>query len=150
MRAKCPQCDYPLDEGRSRESHNHYFARLQRAFDQLPEAFVRAHKIIDKHDMRAWALTEAGHVKRDVHLKASRKEADAFAEGLTATKRMREQWPPRTVISVKGAVVIIQTPKSQKEDFMNGKQFNKSKQDVLEVLANVIGISVDDLARQYA
>jgi hypothetical protein len=51
------------------------------------------------------------------------------------------------VVIVREAVVLVWTAKSQSVKAMGAKDFQQSKSDVLDFLADLIGVSSDELAK---
>lgn len=129
---------YPLVEehGRSRASHNHYFASIHDAWQNLPES-IAADFPTDDH-LRKFALIKAGFCdKREavfstvddaLHAAAIVRPADEYA-----------------VVSVSGRVLRVFTAKSQTLKAMGKKDFQDSKTAVLDVIADMVGVHPAEL-----
>lgn len=129
-----------LDEVKSRSgrSHDHYFAAVHEARQNLPEAAAERFPT-DEH-LRKYALIKAGYADSRSVVTASRAEAlrvAAFIGGMD----------PFALVSTEGATVTHWTAKSQSMKAMGGKVFQESKAAVLEVLASLLGVTTDDLER---
>src|SRR5262245_20185328 len=85
---------------RSGASHNHYFARVQEAFKQLP-----AGRWLTPDHLRRWALIEAGYCHNQYYF------ADTPAEANRVAALARRDDLAR--VNVNGLVVRIRTAKSQ-------------------------------------
>lgn len=126
--------DYALAriENRSKASHNHYFAALNDAFDNLPE--VWANKFPTSEHMRKWVLITEGYRHEEVHDFDTEKDAKHFAISI----RRRDEF---SVIKRVGAQVLIWSAKSQDHRSMKKQEFEDSKKAVLDYLAEVIGVT---------
>ncbi len=125
-------------EARSSQSHAHYFACINEAWQNLRgEA---AERFSSPEHLRKWALIRVGY--RDVRsfACASKKEAHRLAGFLRPVDEF-------AVIVVSGATVTMMTAQSQNMRSMDRKTFGASKTAVLEVLADLIGVSPEQLGR---
>lgn len=129
---------YPLEvrEERSLESHNHFFASIKEAWDNLPADV--AERFPSPDHLRRWALVKAGY--RDARSivcssKAEARRVAVFAKAISDA-----------VVVVRDAVVIVYTAKSQSARAMNKAEFQKSKEEVLEIVARLIGTSAKTLS----
>lgn len=131
---------YPLvvQEERSRRSHNHYFACIEKAWENLPDALAmefptpehlrkRALIATGFFDERRLALSSPAEARKTA---AFLKPADDFA-----------------LISVAGNVVIERKAKSQRVRAMGKKIFQESKTKVLEIVSSMIGTTPETLAQ---
>lgn len=126
---------------RSDASHNHYFAAIQNGFDSLPDE-LKAEYPSTEH-LRKKALIRKGYRnERDIVLSSK-----AEAERVAAFVRPIDDYA--VVVNVNN-VVRIWTAKSQKKSAMDNREFQQSKTDVLDFIANLLGVSTDDLARSEA
>lgn len=130
--------DYRMAEvhERSAASHSHEFAWLDEAWRQLPEQY--ADIAPSPEHLRKRALIEAGFYDEQIIDAGS----SGAAERVAAYIRNRE---PFSLVIVRDQFVIERTAKSQSRRAMNKKDFEASKQAILEVVANMIGISPDQL-----
>lgn len=133
--------DYALAriENRSRASHNHYFAALNDAFDNLPEVWAK--KFPTSEHMRKWVLVTEGYRHEEVHDFDTEKDAKQFALAI----RRRDEF---SVIKRAGAQVMIWSAKSQDHRSMGKQEFEDSKKAVLDYVAGVIGVSLERLEQQ--
>ena len=121
---------------RTGKSHRHFFAVLRNAWDNLPEQI--ADRFPSPEHLRAYALIKAGfYNERHVDL-ATRTDALQVASFI---KPMDEF----AIVIARELTVTIYTPKSQSARAMGGKEFQESKDKVFAVLAQMIGISIEQL-----
>ena len=122
---------------RSLRSHNHFFASVSEAWKNLPEEHAqRFHS--DEH-LRKWALVQCGYRDERSIVCASKAEAQRVAAFI---KPMDEY----AVVTVRDAVVIVYTAKSQKMNAMGKDEFTRSKSDVLDLLSGMVGVTAEQLA----
>lgn len=125
---------------RSKRSHDHYFACLEEAWRNLPERYDGRWPTAEH--LRKWALIQAGYRDERSIVAASKAEALRVADFV---KPMDEY----AVVLVSEAVVTVYTAKSQSRKAM-GKEFQKSKSDVLDVLARLVAVERVELERAAA
>lgn len=124
---------------RSMNSHRHFFAVINDAWsnlsddklEQYPNAEVLRKKALiwkGYRDERSIVCTSAADAQR---VASFIKPMDDFA-----------------VVIVREAVVLVWTAKSQSVKAMGAKDFQQSKSDVLDFVADLIGVSSDELAKQ--
>lgn len=118
---------------RSRASHNHYFALVHEAWLNLPE-HVSGWWKNDEH-LRKWALIKSGHCDAIVIAGEGADTASRLALG------------DYTLIVRDGGVLTAYTAHSQSEAAMGRATFQKSKDDVLRVLSELIGVDVTELEK---
>ena len=123
-------------EERSAASHAHYFAALQEAHANLPEDIADRFPTVDH--MRRYALVRTGYRDERTIIASSKAEARRIA---AFVKPMDEY----AVVSVNDSAVIVWTAKSQSHRAMGKVAFQKSKDDVLTFVAEMIGVSRDAL-----
>lgn len=125
-------------EERSTAAHNHYFATLADLFSSLPENVRRDEEWAESMEhMRHWALIKTGF----------RNVTDYPCE----TKAEAKRWAARlqtqddySIVLVEGTVVRVLTAKSQSHKSMPTKgEFQRSKEAVLNYLADLIGLDKD-------
>jgi CRISPR/Cas system Type II protein with McrA/HNH and RuvC-like nuclease domain len=129
---------YPLvvQEERSRVSHAHYFASVNEAWANLPEAV--AEQFPTSEHLRKYALIKAGYAdERSIvcSTKAEAQRVAAFIKPMDAY----------AVVVVKEAVVKVFTAKSQSVKSMGRDEFQDSKQKVLNILADLVGVRIEAL-----
>lgn len=123
-------------EERSGVSHRHYFACVKSAWDNLPE--LEAERFPTPDHLRKFALIKAGYRDERTFVAASKAEAVRLA----AFMRPMDQY---AVVIVSNAVVTVYTAKSQSMKAMGKKEFQRSKEAVLDVLANMIEVERSEL-----
>ena len=123
-------------EDRSGRSHRHYFASVKSAWENLPE--VMAERFPTPDHLRKWALIRAGYRDERSIVAASKTEALRIASFV----RPIDEY---AVVTVSEAVVTIYTAKSQSTKAMGKKDFQASKEKVLDVLAEIIDVSRKEL-----
>ena len=140
-------------EPRSRASHSQYFASISDAFDNLPEdlAGIAAQLGIktmspggftDPEHLRKWALCETGWCE------IAEFDFDAKEEATRLAKFYRRQDSFASITVRGGTHVTIKTPVSQSAAAMDKEAFEKSKRDVLDLLASIIGVARVQLERE--
>lgn len=142
--AKLADRDYVVGEryrmaplaDRSMQSHNHYFACIAEAWQNLPEE--HAQRLPTVEHLRKWALIKAGYCDERTFVCASKAEAQRLA---IFVKPMDDY----ALIMVREATVIQYTAKSQSMRAMGKKEFQESKDKVLDVIAEMIGTTPDTL-----
>ena len=126
------------EAGRSKRSHDHYFACVEDAWQNLPERWDGRFPTADH--LRKFALIRAGYRDERSIVATSKAEAQRVA---AFVKPMDEF----AVVVVTEAVVTVYTAKSQSRKAMGGPVFQKSKQDTLDVLAEMVGVKATDFGR---
>lgn len=129
---------YPLivQEPRSQATHNHFFASIHEAWSNLPENIAERFPTADH--LRKYALIKAGY--RDERSIVVRSAAEA--QRLAAFIKPMDDF---AVVTANLAVVTVYTAKSQSMRAMGGKEFQASKQAVLDVIAELIGVTAGEL-----
>jgi hypothetical protein len=122
--------------GRSSASHRHYFACVREAWLNLPEPL--AARFPTEERLRKYALIKAGFCEARQIVCVSK----ADAQRLAATVSPLDDY---AVIAIEHRVVTVCTAKSQSGDVMSKAQFQASKDAVLGVLAEMIGVEPADL-----
>lgn len=126
-------------EDRSSKSHRHYFACIKAAWENLPpphDARFKSPEALRKH-----VLIRAGHCTTREIVCNSARDAATFASYL-------QEMDEYSLVIVNGAILTHYKAKSQAGDYQDKKEFQKSKQDVLEILAEMLGISVRTLTQE--
>lgn len=123
-------------EDRSAASHRHFFAALNEAWMNLPEGM--AEEFPTAEHLRKKALIRAGYRDERTFVCASRAEAVRLAAFLRPVDDY-------SIVSVNGTAVVQLTAKSQSVRAMGKVEFQKSKDDVLTALADMIGVQTYDL-----
>lgn len=125
-------------EDRSAASHAHYFAALNNAHDNLPADLAERFPTPDA--LRKYALIRTGWRDERSIVASSKAEARRLAAFI---KPMDEF----AVVSVHDAAVIVWTAKSQSMRAMGKADFQRSKDDVLGFLAEILGVTPDQLGK---
>lgn len=130
---------YPLvvHEARSMESHRHYFASLHEGWSNLPED--QAAQFPTAEHLRKFALVKAGYADERSIVCASKAEARRVAAFVSPMDEF-------AIVAVSEATVRVYTAKSQSMRAMGAKVFQKSKQDVLDIVSAMIGLTPQELA----
>lgn len=126
-------------EERSVASHNHYFAALKTAWDNLPEAMALDFPTVEA--LRKWALIKTGYCS----VKEMVLPDEASAHTVAAFIRGSDE-----IVIVEGNVVRRITAASQSTHAMDRKTFQKSKEDVLNYVSGLIGVSSKKLEKEGA
>jgi hypothetical protein len=125
--------EYPLAiaHPRSKATQGHYFARLEELFDNLPEDVAELYPTIEH--LRKRALIEAGYFDQEIIECGS----EAVAVNVASAIRKRDDFAH---IIVAGRIVAIRTAKSQRKCAMGAKAFQDSKDKVLAIVENMVGV----------
>ena len=131
---------YMLEEWheRSRRSHDHFFACVAEAHANLPDDLAIEYPTPDH--LRKRALIWTGF--RDERSIACSSKAEALRVAAFVG-----QMDDFAVVVVREAVVIAYTAKTQKKRAMGAKDFQRSKDAVLDWIAKLIGTSKDALEK---
>ena len=121
---------------RSSPSHRHYFACINEAFANLPES--QAGRFASPDHLRKWALIRAGFRQETKYVAQSKAEALRFGSFLRSLDEF-------ALVDVSGKVATLYTAKSQSYAEMSRKEFQQSKDAVLDVIAQLINVSKDEL-----
>jgi hypothetical protein len=128
-------------EGRSKISHDHYHACVHDVWQNLPEDLAERHPNPDH--LRKHALIKCGFADEHSIVCASVAEAQRIAAFIAPIDSY-------SIVTVKGPVVTRYTAKSQALRAMGKKDFQASKQAVLEYLSNLIGVKPEMLGQRSA
>lgn len=124
-------------EDRSQASHNHYFAAVNDAWQNLPEHL--AERFPTAEHLRKFALIKAGFADSRQLVASSKAEAVRLA----AFIRPADEY---AIVTVSDAVVTVWTARTQNQRAMNRADFQASKDGVLRVLAELIGTTPTTLS----
>lgn len=126
-------------EERSSASHRHFFAALFDCWLNLPED--QAQRWPSVEHFRKWLLIQAGYAdERSIACpsKAAALKVAAFV------KPMDEY----AVVAVSESVVKVFTAQSQSTRAMGPKVFQESKQKVLDIAADLVGVKPETLSSE--
>lgn len=125
-------------EERSQASHAHFFACVADVWQNLPEA--EAERFSTAEHLRKWCLIKAGYRDERTIVASSKAEAQRIAAFI---KPMDEF----AIVTVSEATVVVYTAKSQSLKAMGKREFQASKDAVLQIAAEMIGAQPDQLGR---
>ena len=124
---------------RSWISHRHEFAWIASAWDNLPEALTDTFP--SPEHLRKAALIATGWRRETVFDAGSKAAALRFV----AYAKGEDEFAS---VVVRGSTVIVRKARSQRmhgEDRMDKTEFQKSKDDIMGWIANLIGVEPDQL-----
>lgn len=127
-----------VHEDRSIASHNHEFAFVAEAWAQLPEKF--ASEFRTPEHLRKRALIEAGYFNQQEVDAGSHAAALRVAHFVSSIDEY-------SVVVVRGPIVVVRRAKSQSRRAMGAKEFQESKQAILEIISAMIDVRPETLAR---
>ena len=123
-------------EERSTASHKHYFATIREAWMNLP--FEPALQFPTPETLRKYALIKAGYADVEHHVCEFKTEAQRLALAL----RPHDDY---AIVSVEGKVVTVYRAKSQSLKAMGKADFQASKDAVLAVISDMLGVTPAEL-----
>lgn len=123
-------------EPRSGNSHRHFFASIQSSWANLPERY--AEQFPTSEHLRKYALIKGGYYHSDAITCASKAEAQRVASFI----RPSDQF---ALVTVMGSTVTRYVAKSQNMRAMDKKEFQESKDRVLEIISEMVGVPVKSL-----
>lgn len=126
---------------RSQKSHAHYFAMVHDAWANLPEHLAEQYPTSER--LRKHCLIKAGFADSQTFVCSSKAEAQRMAAFIRPIDEF-------SIISVKEATVTRWTAKSQSMKAMGKDEFQRSKDSVLQVLSDMIGVAPAELKRAAA
>lgn len=131
---------YVLEEiqERSAASHRHFFAMVNEAFLNLPESIAAQWATADH--LRKFCLVKAGFHNHRSIVASSKAEARRLA----AFVRPMDEF---AIVSVNECVVNVYTAQSQSVRAMGKQDFQRSKDAVLEILNDLIGVKQGEIER---
>jgi hypothetical protein len=126
-------------EERSRISHDHYFANIHDMWQTMPEGIAK-HFQSDEH-LRKWSLIRTGYcISNDFVFETPN---DAKIAATLLAKRYQY-----AVIRVSGSTITITEAESQSRRNMDAKRFQESKNAVLNYIASLIPVKLDQLQQE--
>lgn len=128
---------------RSKKSHDHFFASVDNAWENLPDELLEEYPSAEH--LRKKALIKCGYAMHDDHVCASKQEARKLR--LFIRKRDELEY---SIIECRENIVRIYTAKSQSVKAMGAKEFQESKQKVLDWLDDLLGVERGETARSQA
>ncbi len=132
---------YVLDEiqERSAATHRHYFASVNEGWSNLPEAI--ADRFPTAESLRKFCLIKAGFHNHRSIVASSKAEARRIASFI---KPMDEF----AVVTVSECVIHVYTAMSQSHRAMGKQEFARSKEAVLAIIDDMLGVKPGDTAKQ--
>ena len=118
-------------QDRSWRSHAHYFASINEAWQNLPDN--AAERFPTSEHLRKWCLIKAGYRDERSIVCSSKAEAQRVA----AFVRPMDDY---AVVIAREAVVMVFTAKSQSMRAMGKKDFQASKDAVLQIISDMIQV----------
>jgi len=134
---------YALEEHKDRSgvSHRHFFASIKNAYDNLPDDLLDEYPTPEH--LRKKALIRCGYAEHRDHVCTSKQEA----RKLRAFIKPMDEY---AVIECRENIVRIWTAKSQSVKAMGAKDFQESKQAVLDWLDTLLGVEPGSTAKAEA
>ena len=133
-----------IDPDRTAKSHNHQFAFVRTAWENLPESLMGAPYAANPDTLRKHAMIATGFCHTEMIAVGSSYQAERVAASVSAIARRMHGY---ALTVTEGPVVYCHTPMSQKQKEMGAEAFQASKQAILEWLARLIDVNADDLAK---
>lgn len=134
------QYDLVEEQERSRKSHDQFFAIVGDVFSALPESYAGRWK--NSEHFRKYLLIKAGYCNETTTVFSSEEDAQTASDRIG---KLNEY----ALVVVQGNVVIEWTAESQKYRAMGKERFQKSKQDLLELMAEFMDVSVEALVENF-
>lgn len=128
-----------VHEDRSINSHRHEFAWLREAWKTLPERL--AELFPSPEHLRKRALIDAGYYHENAIDAGSNAAALRVAAYLKAADDFK-------LVIVRGPIVLIREAKSQSMRVMGKKDFQDSKDAILEIVSAMLDVPSADLRRE--
>ncbi len=128
-------------EDRSGRSHRHLFAMITETYDNLSDEQLE--RWPTKLHLRKWATIKAGYYDCASMVAASKAEALRIA----AFMRPIDEF---SIVDVSGATVTRYRAKSLSGRAMDRKTFQECKDKILNVLAELISVTPEQLSKQSA
>lgn len=126
------------EEDSSDKSRRHFFAIVREAWQTLPE--LEAERFPSSEHLRKWALIRAGF--RDERTIACSSKAEA--QRVAAFVKPMDDY---AIVVAREATVAVLTAKSQSKKAMGAADFQASKDAVLGIIADLIGVAPDTLSK---
>lgn len=126
---------------RSTNSHRHYFAQVNDLWQTLPEGL--ADRFPSAEHLRAYALIKSGFCDERSIVCSSPAEATRVAAFVQPMDSL-------AIVTVSDYVVRVFTAQSQSYRAMDAKRFQESKTAVLNVIAELLGVTRKEAERATA
>lgn len=129
--------DLVTHQERSQKSHAHFFASVHEAWRNLPEAL--AERWPSAEHLRRWALIKAGFCDTTTVVFANRKDAERAAALVSPLDEF-------SIVDVRDTTLTRYVAKSQSYRSMPKGEFQRSKDEVLRVISELIGTTAGELS----
>lgn len=126
---------------RSDASHNHYFAAIKNGHDSLPDDLLDEYPTTEH--LRKKALIRKGYCSHRDHVCASKAEALRLRAFLNPMDEY-------AIVKAQECVVRVYTAMSQSKKAMGAKDFQESKQAVLDFIDDLLGVDLGETAQARA
>lgn len=127
------------EKPRSVASERHQFAWLREAWKNLPEGL--ADQFPSAEHLRKRALIDAGYYHEEII------DAGSAAAALRIAPAFRKL-DDLALTVVRGSLIVRRTAKSQRRHFMDAKEFQESKEKIMEIVAGLIGVTTEQLQHE--
>ncbi len=141
----CPECHQKIPHPRNADRHRLFFALLKPTFAHWPES--EDFQPIDTEDLRAHILIQIGWKTREEQKFAGNSKKQILA-GMTAFMNRKREKPIRLFEQIEDGVRGY-APKSIAWHRCTETQFKKILDDAAAYIESVIGVSVEQLKREY-
>lgn len=122
----------------STETRGHYFACIKEVFEQLSDDLAAEYPSTEH--LRKRAMIKCGFC---THMDIVCADESAAIQAIAALRAIDEF----AYIIQRDNVVRVYRAETQKDNVMGKARFQESKQKVLETLASLIGVSIEDLGK---
>lgn len=122
-------------KGRSRNSHDHFFAVVGEAWGTLPEHM--RDRLPTPDSLRHYALCKSGYCDVETFVASSKAEALRIAGFVRKGE---------VIVTIDGPTVTRLTPHSQSQKAMGARVFQESKAACLDVIAGLLETTPDKLS----
>lgn len=122
---------------RSMNSHRHYFAVIAEAHKNLPDEMLEQYP--NSEALRKKALIWKGYRDERTLVASSKAEAERMAAFIKPMDDL-------AVVTVRDCVIRVWTAKSRSVRAMGNRDFQHSKNDVLDFVADLVGVDPDQLS----
>jgi hypothetical protein len=136
-----------VDHPRSPATHNHQFAEIADAWRHLPEALQQMPWAANPDTLRKHGLIVTGFRNVETVDAGSKAAAERVAAILSRHAIAAHGY---AITQARGPVVTCWTPQSQSMRAMGAKEFQRSKEAVLNWIAQQIGVTPEQLRSNAA
>lgn len=133
-----------IDPARTKRSHNHQFAFVKTALENLPESLAHMPYATNTETLRKHALIATGYCDTSMLAVGCPRRA---LRTVAFVNKMAHAQHGYSLTQAEGSVVYCHTAHSQKVKAMGKERFQESKQAILEWLADLIGVKPEELAK---